>query len=454
MALPPGPKAHPLTQLFHFAYRPLAFLEESRAEHGDPFTLRFAGHGTYVAVSSPELVKQVFAAGPDQLRGGEANVVLEPIFGKSSVMLLDGAPHTRQRKLLMPPLHGERMRAYAQLMSEVTRARLAQMPVGRPFSLHPHTEAITLEVILRAVFGAETGPELEQLRRSLVALLVVPPTLFTFVPVRYVDFPLSPFRSFLAKRSAVDRVVRSLAVRRRSEGYEGKSDVLSLLLSARDEDGSPMTDDELSDQLITMLLAGHETSATALSWAVACILGDEQVSARLHDELEGARGANGELDPNAVPRLEYLDAAVKETLRPRPILPDVVRRVKAPITLGGHEIPTGVNLMMSIYLTHRRAETYPEPARFNPDRFLGAKIDPNAWFPFGGGVRRCVGMAFALYEMKVVLAQLLLGAKFRLASPSPVEAVRRGVTLSPTGGTRVVIESRRRVPNRESPQAV
>ncbi len=439
MALPPGPKAHPLTQLFHFAYRPLKFFEESQAEHGDPFMLRLAGHGTYVSFSSPELIKQVFTGDPDQFRGGEANAVLEPIFGKSSVMLLDGAPHARQRKLLMPPLHGERMRAYAELMAEVTRARLARMPVGRPFSLHPHTEAITLEIILRAVFGAETGRELEQLRKSLLALLVVPPTLFVFIPVRYVDFPLSPYRSFLVKRAAVARDLRELAERRRSENYEGNGDVLSLMLSARDDEGHPMTDTEVSDQLITMLLAGHETSATALSWAFACVLADEQVNARLLAEIEGARGPNGALDPVAVTKLDYLDAVIKETLRLRPILPDVVRKLRSPLEVAGYEIPAGVNLMLSIYLAHRRAETYPEPARFNPDRFLGAKIDPNAWFPFGGGVRRCIGMAFALYEMKVVLAQLLLGARFRLVAPA--KAVRRGVTLAPTGGTRVMIEA-------------
>ncbi len=440
MALPPGPEAHPITQLFRFAYRPLQFLEESQARYGDPFTLRLAGHGSYVSVSSPELIKQVFTGDPDLYRGGEANGVLEPIFGKSSVMLLDGAAHTRQRKLLMPPLHGERMRAYAQLMAEVTRARLQLMPVGTPFSLHPHTEAITLEIILRAVFGAEAGSEFERLRQSLLALLVVPPTFFVFVPVRYVDFPLSPYRAFLARREAVARDLRALAERRRADGYEGKSDVLSLMLSARDEDGRPMTDGEVSDQLITMLLAGHETTATALSWAFASIFGDAQVSARLHAELEGARDSNGDLDPVAVTRLDYLDAVVKETLRLRPILPDVVRRLSAPVVLGGHEIPAGVNLMLSIYLAHRRPETYPDPTHFKPERFLGAKLDPNAWFPFGGGVRRCIGLAFALYEMKVVLAQLLLGARFRLASPT--KAVRRGVTLAPSGGTRVVIDAR------------
>jgi len=435
MALPPGPGAHPLVQLFHFASRPLQLLEESLARYGDPFTLRLAGHGTYVSISSPELVKQVFNGDPDQLRGGEANVVLEPIFGKSSVMLLDGAPHARQRKLLTPPLHGERMRAYAQLMADVTRKRLAQLPLGRPFSLHEHTQAITLEVILRAVFGAETGPEVEQLKHSLRALLVVPPWPFAFVPVRWVDFPLSPYRAFLARRAAVDRELRALAERRRREGYAGKSDVLSLLLSARDEDGNPMTDGELGDQLVTMLLAGHETSATALSWAFEHILADEQVGARLQAELEGSRGD--------VTRLDYLDAVIKETLRLRPILPDVARRVRSPLMLAGHEIPAGVNLMLTIYLAHRRAATYPEPTRFDPGRFLGAKLDPNAWFPFGGGVRRCIGMAFALYELKVVLAELLLGAKFRLASGSPDRAVRRAVTLTPAGGTWVVLEARR-----------
>jgi cytochrome P450 len=428
-----------------FTYQPLRYLEACRDRFGDPFTARLAGLGTYVSVSGPELIKQVFTGDPDQLHAGEANAVLEPIVGKNSVLLLDGAPHARQRKLLMPPMHGERMRAYAQLMVETTAAEVRRMPQGRAFSIHEHMQAITLDVILRAVFGLSAGQEMERLRAALMAFLVLPPAIVTFIPPRLLDFPLSPYRSFVRRRDAVRQQLDAMVQSRRNSPDASKQDVLSLLLSARDEQGQPMTDEELRDELVTMLLAGHETTATALSWAFALILSHAQVAERLQAELEGARLGDGTLDLAALPKLAYVDAVIKEALRLRPILPDVVRMLTSPATVAGYEIPAGVMLMPTIYLAHRRAETYPEPEAFKPERFLDAKIDPNAWLPFGGGVRRCLGMAFALYEMKIVLAQTLLQARLKLASDKPPKVVRRAITLAPQGGTPVVLEQLRAV---------
>jgi cytochrome P450 len=426
-----------------FTFEPLRFLERCRDRFGDPFTARMAGLGTYVSVSSPELIKQVFTGDPDQLHAGEANAVLEPILGKHSVLLLDGAPHARQRKLLMPPLHGERMRAYAQLMVETTAAEVRRMPQGRPFSIHAHMQAITLEVILRAVFGLSAGEEMDRLRAALLELLDLPPAIVTFIPPRLLDFPLSPYRTFVRRREEVHRRIDAMVRSRRQSFDASKQDVLSLLLSARDEQGQPMTDEELHDELVTMLLAGHETTATALSWAFALVLGHAPAAERLQAELETARLGDGSLDLAALPKLAYVDAVIKESLRLRPILPDVVRKLTSPTTLAGYEIPAGVNIMPTIYLAHRRAETYPEPEVFKPERFLDAKIDPNAWLPFGGGVRRCLGMAFALYEMKIVLAQTLLQARLKLASDRLPKVVRRAITLAPQGGTPVLLEERR-----------
>jgi cytochrome P450 len=425
--LPPGPRAPGVVQLWQFTQRPLAWLDECAARHGDPFTVRLPGLGTFVLASAPALIKQIFTGDPDVLHAGKANAILEPLVGARSVMLLDGAPHLRERRLLSPPLRGERMQAYAPLMAEITHAELERMPVGRPFAIHGHMQAITLEVILRAVFGMNRGARMDELRRLLIAVLEPPPAILAFLPPRYLDFPLSPFRAFLARRAAVDRALRSIVRARRAAPDPDGADVLSLLLAARDEHGQPMGEDELCDELITMLVAGHETTATALSWAFACILDDADVHARLR------AGDGGD---------EYLDAVVKETLRLRPIVPDVVRQLQAPVDFAGYRIPAGVHLAPCIHLAHRRPEAYPEPARFRPERFVGAKIDPYTWLPFGGGIRRCLGMAFALFEMKIVLSTILGRARLRMAAPGPVRVVRRTVTLAPAGGTQVVLDAR------------
>lgn len=438
--LPPGPQSPGVVQLAQFTFRPLEYLEAAAREFGDPFTLRVAGLGTYIGVSAPELIKQVFTGDPEKLHAGEANQVLEPIVGKHSMLLLDGKPHSRQRKLLMPPLHGERMQAYARAMVESARNALAKMPRGEPFSLHAFMQSATLDIILGAVFGLSEGSIRDRWKSVLVDFLQVPPVWATFLPPRLMDFPLSPYRSFMRRLRAVDAELFDVMEQRRRSSELG-SDILSLLLAARDETGQPMSDLELRDELVTLLLAGHETTATALSWAMACLLDTPKALERLDGELDGLR-RDGEVDTAAVSKLEYLDAVVKETMRLRPVIIDVVRRLKAPETVAGYELPEGVNLMPVIYLAHRRPDTYPEPKRFKPERFLGVKPDPYAWLPFGGGTRRCVGMAFALEEIKQVLAALLLGGRFQLADGRAPRAVRRTITLAPEGGTRVILTDR------------
>lgn len=444
MGLPPGPRAPSVVQLLQFTQRPLPWLDRCARRYGDPFTARFAGLGTFVLVAAPELIRQVFTGDPEVLHAGKANAIVEPVVGKHSVLLLDGAPHLRQRRLLLPPLRGERMFAYAELIAEITQAAIARMPLHRPFALHDVMQSITLDVVLRAVFGLAQGAQMNELRALLVRLLEPPPAILVFLPVAYLDFPGSPYREFVRRRDAVDRMLYGILGERMASTEPAGNDILSLLLAARDEDGAAMSREELRDELITMLVAGHETTATALSWAFASLLEHPRVGTRLAEELDGARAAGGTIDAEALSHLEYLDAVVKETLRFRPILPDVVRKVQAPIEVAGYTIPPGVSLTPCIHLAHRRPESYPEPGAFRPERFVGARVDPYAWLPFGGGIRRCLGMAFALYEMKIVLGLVWSQLRLRLASPGPVRVVRRTITLAPEGGTRVVVEGRRR----------
>jgi cytochrome P450 len=440
MSLPPGPRAPGIVQLLQFTQRPVPWLEECGRKYGDAFTVKFPGLGDFVLVSSPALIREIFTGDSDVLHAGKANILLEPFVGKHSVLLLDGAPHLRQRRLLSPPMRGERMQAYAALIGEITRAELAKMPVGRPFSMHEHMQSITLEVILRAVFGLEQGAQMQALRVLLVKMLEPPPAIMAFVPVRYLDFPFSPYRDFVKARLGVIAALRDVIRARRvalDAGGTAGTDVLSLLMAARDEDGAPMTEDELCDELITMLVAGHETTATALSWAFAVLLEHRDVAARVCDEVAGKAD-----DPAALAQVEYLDLVVKETLRMRPIIPDVVRKTQRPMTFAGYDLPAGVGLTPVITLAHMREESWPEPRRFDPERFRGAKIDPYAWLPFGGGIRKCLGMAFAMYEMKIVLGMILPRVTMRLARPGSVPIVRRTITLAPKGGTRVVMSAR------------
>jgi cytochrome P450 len=438
-SLPPGPREPGALQLLRWVFQPAPFMLECARRYGDVFTVRLPrlGAGTFVFVSAPELIKDIFTGDDETLRAGEANQVLEPLVGSYSVLLLDTQPHMRQRRLLLPPFHGERMHAYGAIMRDITEASLKTWPIGERFSMHTLMQRITLDVILRCVFGVEEGAAMRELHAMLVELFRPPPLLFAAVPfVQRLDWPGMPFRRFLRTRKRVDdELYRLIRERRDAGGLDKRADVLSLLLAARDESGRAMSDVELRDELVTMLAAGHETTATSLSWAFARILDDARVREKLAAELDAVVGA-GPLEPEHLPKLEYVDAVCKETLRLRPILPLVVRNLHRPWKLGAWQLPAGVGVAPCIFLAHHRAASWRDPERFDPDRFVGAKIDPYAWLPFGGGTRRCIGMAFALYEMKIVLATVMRRARLRLAAPARI--TRRSITLAPTGGTLVV----------------
>jgi cytochrome P450 len=360
------------------------------------------------------------------------------------VLLLDGEEHARQRRLLIPPLHGERLARHTAAMQEVTLARAARWPLGRPFALHPELQRVTLEIILRTVFGLERGAEAGALGDAFADLARIGNSWMLLVPKAQINLgPRSPWGRVVAIRRRADAALYAEIARRRAAGSAGRDDALSMLLEARDEAGVPMTDEELRDELVTLLLAGHETTATALAWAIELLWSHPAVLARAEREVVGVlRGAP--IEPAHVAELVYLDAVVKEVLRLYPVLPNVSRRLREALAVPGHELPARTYVAPCAYLTQRRPDLYAEAERFQPERWLDRKVDPYRYYPFGGGSRRCLGMTFAIHEMKVVLATLLASARLRLAGRGPTAITRRGITLAPAGGARVVVEARPR----------
>jgi cytochrome P450 len=419
--------------MWEWISRPIAFLERCNRRYGDMFTVRFPV-GTIVFISDPAVIKEIFTGDPDVLHAGEANATpLEPLMGKNSVLLLDGPEHMRQRKLMLPSFHGERMQQYGELMREITEDEIRRWPVGEPFPLRVRTQAITLEIIMRAVFGIEDAERLDQLRERLRRLLDI-----STKQVALATIVLAPLRRTVGRRmwarfqqlrADVDEVIYDEIARRRTAAdIAERSDVLSVLLQARDEQGKPLTDVELRDELITLLVAGHETTATTLAWAFDLLLRHPAELERLQTEVDSGEGN------------DYLDAVIKETLRIRPVVPGVVRKLTAPLDIGGREFPAGVRLAPNIYLTHRRADVYPEPARFDPDRFLNRPPDTYSWLPFGGGIRRCLGASFALYELKVVIPTIMRNVTLRAVGDAPEPIRRRAITFVPAHDAMVRVE--------------
>jgi len=431
--LPPRPDLSRFMMSAGFVLTPTRFLDACQRRCGDYFTLRPAADRVLVVTSDPAAVKQVFTGDSNVLRAGEGNVVLEPILGSGSTLLLDGPEHLRHRRLLLPPFHGERMRKYGAVMTEVAERHVGAWPREGRFAVLPSMQAITLEVIMRAVFGVD-----DRDRRALVGtplrrlldMVGSRPRVLMLALTAGRTGPRSPWARFAAARDEADVLLYEEIRQRRADpcGADG-DDVLSLLLAARDEHGQSLTDSELRDELMTLLVAGHETTATALAWALERLVRNPRV---LHGLIEEERDG-GE---------EYLDAVIKETLRLRPVVPAVARRLKAPMEFGGWHLPAGVHIAPSIYLVHRRPDLYPEPLEFRPERFLAA--DPPGtyeWIPFGGGVRRCLGASFALFEMKAVLRAVLRGPRLREAKRRRSEGVtRRAITFAPSRGARISLE--------------
>jgi cytochrome P450 family 135 len=425
--LPPGPDWSLVRSTLRWWRRPLQTLEECGARYGDMFTYRLAHEGTWVFLSDPEAIKQVFTGDPRLLRAGEANIVLLPVLGEHSVLLLDEPEHMVQRKLMLPPFHGKRMHAYRGVMARVAAEEIDRWPTDEPVRMRPRMQAVTLEVILRAVFGVAEGERLtrlrNELRRALGLLAQQRRAIFLMAlgPQRIRKFP--PFRRLMDGIDAL--LYPEIDSRRRAPDLAERDDILSLLLLARHEDGRPMSDRELRDELMTLLVAGHETTATALSWAVELLARHPAELDRLEADLSDAGD-------------RYLDAVIKETLRLRPVISLVLRRLVEPMEIGGRLLPAGVSVAPSIYLVHRRPEIYPEPERFRPERFLERPAGTYTWIPFGGGVRRCLGGAFAEFEMAVVLRKLVTRRVLRPVGKKPEHPVRSTITNVPNRGAEIL----------------
>jgi cytochrome P450 family 110 len=440
--LPAGPTTWPLLQMLHYSRRPYQVIEEAAREFGSCYTARAPGQPPIVTFSDPEAIKDIFSADADEVHGGEGVApILGPILGSNSVLLLDGARHRRERRLLMPPFHGERMHLYGRVMREIADRVVDRWPLGRPFPVHREMQAITLDIILRAVFGLDEGAQLGRVRDTLLRALKLfegAGAAFLAIPALQMELGgLTPWGRFVRHRRDVDGVLRAEIARRRANGTAGRTDVLSLLVEARDEDGQPMTDQELLDEMFTILGAGHETTAISMSWALYHVLGRPDVLERIRAEHRSVAG-DGPVEPEQLAKLEYLDAVIKESARLTPVATQVLRRLKVPMRIGGWSLPAGVNVSATIYATHHRADLWPEPERFDADRFVGARPSPYSFFPFGGGERRCLGAAFASYEMKVVLDRVLSRASLRLAPGYRMRPVLRAITVAPSAGMPVV----------------
>jgi cytochrome P450 len=436
-ALPPGPSLPTALQMVGFWTRPLAFMDSCRGRYGKRFTIRLPFTPPFVMLADPAEVKEVFTSPPDVLRPGAGAKVLEPIVGRNSVILLDEEAHMEQRKLMLPAFHGERMERLTGLMEEVAAEEVAAIPRDTSLALHPRMQELTLKIILRAVFGLDPGPRFEALRQRLQAMLEFGDRPISLMPPKpdglaaKVAERVGPFASFVRIQEEVDEILFALIAERRAEGAE-RADILAMLLGAAHEDGSPMSDEEIRDELLTLLVAGHETTATTLAWAFERLVREPAVLERLVAAVDGGDEA-------------YVTATIQETLRDRPVLPNAAPRLVAKeVTIGGWTYQPGCTLVANSYLIHHDPEIYPDPHAFRPERFLDQKPGTYTWIPFGGGRRRCLGASFAMLEMQVVLRALLGGCGLRATDEGVEVAQRRNITVRPVRGARVVVAERER----------
>jgi len=436
--LPPGPRMPSTLQAVGWALRPLAFMDRCAERYGEIFTLRVRRRRPWVFLTNPDDVKQVFTTEPQLMRAGagEANPLLGPLLGSTSVMLQDEPKHMSDRKRILPSFHGQRMHAYGEMMADVARRELERWPLGEPFALWPRMQAISLEVVMRATFGEAEGERLQRLRTNLVEL-----TNWVNGPRRLALLAAFGERSLTAdpRFTAVMRPVEELVleqVRERraepAEQAEHRDDILAMLERTPNEDGSPMDDRKMRDELVTFLSDGP--TATSLAWAFERLLRHPEKLERLRAEVQAGDSE------------EYVDAVVKETLRLCPAVPVVMRRLTVPMRVGGYTIPPDTIVAPCVYLTHRRADLYPNPRAFQPERFLGEGAGTYTWIPFGGGVRRCVAVVFAQLEMKRVIQTVLSEVDLRPAESRSEAAARSSVSFAPDGGAMVIATRRRSAP--------
>lgn len=435
-----GPKTNPLLQLIQWLRDPLDYMERNSQAFGDVFKSYFTGKPC-VMVSSPQGLQEILTTSAFTAPG-TLNEVARPLLGPNSLILLSDPEHNSRRKLLMPTFHGDRLFSYGQIIQEITEKVIENWKLGDPFDVRESMQEITLRVILKAVFGLQEGDRLETLKSALVKRFEMTATglgsTFIFLPFLRKDWgQWSPWGRIMAQQRSCDELIYAEIRDRRANPDPNRIDILNLLLTATDEAGETLTNEELRDELMTLLFAGHETTATALSWALYLIHQHPDVYQKLTEELTSLGSSP---DPITIFKLPYLTAVCNETLRLYPVgMLTFSRLAKEPVSLLGYDLEAKSVVVGSIYLTHRRPDIYPEPEQFKPDRFLNRQFSPYEFIPFGAGSRRCIGVALAQFEMKLVLATVLSQVKLQHHSPTrPLKPQRRGALLAMESGFTMV----------------
>jgi cytochrome P450 family 110 len=440
MNLPPTINTSSFLQLLQWILKPIDVLHRYNQKCGDIFRFNMSGFQGVVVTSDPQIVQQVLTNDTKQFMSlSIANQILRPFLGSRGVILLEGSEHRQRRQLLMPQFHGDKIKAYTDLMRSITRELVSTWQVGATINVRQEMQSISLAVILQAVFGVYQGQRYEQIRAKLIEVLSLVESPLNsgllFFPILQKNW--GPWGKFLRYRAELDRLIYAeIADRRQDENWADRSDILSMLIGSQDAEGNGMNDEELHDELMTLLFAGHETTATALSWAIYWINSQPEVQEKLLAEL-----ATAEDDALSLSRLPYLSAVCSETLRIHPVgMLTFARVAQEDVILKGFDVPAGTPVIGCIYLTHHRPDIYPEPESFKPERFLERQYSPYEFYPFGGGARRCIGMALAQQELKLVLVEVLKNCQLELTDRLPISPVRRGVTLGPQGGAMGLIE--------------
>ncbi|AFZ35316.1 Unspecific monooxygenase [Stanieria cyanosphaera PCC 7437] len=448
MTRPPKLNIHPLIQRLKWVADPVGYMETAAQQHPDIFAAEVIGFGDqFIFVNHPQGIQQLLTQDRQQFfASGKENAILKPLLGEYSIVMLEGNPHRKRRKLLLPPFHGERMQAYGKLIWNLTDKIFAQLPINQTFTARKITQEISLQVILEAVYGLYEDEKSQKLKYLLTKVTDVfsSPLSSALLFFDWLQKDLgawSPWGNFLRQQQEIDSLIYGEITERRAKGYENRNDILSLMMSARDESGDPMSDRELRDELMTLMFAGHETTATAMAWALYWIHRLPEVRQKLVAEIDSL-GSNPE--PMAIAKLPYLTAVCQETLRIYPVaMLTFPRVVTEPIELLGYQLEPGMIAMGCIYLAHQREDIYSNHHQFKPERFLEKQYSQYEFLPFGGGARRCIGEALAQLEMKLVLANILSNYELTLVSQSPEKPHRRGVTLAPTGGVKMLLKAKR-----------
>ncbi len=430
-------------QLINWIADPIGLQKKYSHKYGDIFTMHLAGLGSYVIIGNPQAIQEIFSK-DSQFDIGRANELAEPLIGKNSLMMMDGDRHRRERKLLMPSFHGEKIQAYGEKIIDITQKIADTWQIGESFIARSAMQKVSLEIILQVVFGLSEGERYEQLKPLFTNWLDMTdsPLRSSMLFLKFLQKDWgnwTPWGKMKQKQQRINNLLQAEIEEKRSKKHDLGNDVLSLMMAVRDENGQAMTDEELKDELLTILFAGHETTATTLAWAFYEIYRNPGVIEKLQTEY-CSLGENP--NPMEIAKLPYLSAVCQETLRMYPVLPIIFPRIaKSSVNIAGQQFDAETSFMPSIYLVHYQEDLYPEPEKFKPERFLEKQYSPSEYFPFGGGSRRCLGYALALLEMKLVIATVISKYQLALAENKPVKIQRRGFTLAPTGGVSLILNS-------------